>query len=75
MVEAEKSALAEMGKMTAPIDHFTVFAILATVSPPPPEPDAPLWWWVILILIVALIAIFLFIRKYAFTSGNDTDKT
>ncbi|UCD09647.1 MAG: DUF11 domain-containing protein [Dehalococcoidales bacterium] len=32
----ETSGLAELGKITAPVEHFTVFALLAEVSPPLP---------------------------------------
>jgi hypothetical protein len=29
-----------VGKLTAPVDHFTIFAILAKLTPPPPAPAA-----------------------------------
>jgi len=37
-LEAESSVVAELGKLTAPVNHFTLFAVLASVSPPPPPP-------------------------------------
>jgi uncharacterized repeat protein (TIGR01451 family) len=40
-LEAESSSVAELGKLTAPVNHFTIFAVLATVpetEPVPPEP-------------------------------------
>jgi uncharacterized repeat protein (TIGR01451 family) len=38
-LEAESSNVAELGKLTAPVNHFTVFAVLAQVTPPKePEP-------------------------------------
>jgi uncharacterized repeat protein (TIGR02543 family) len=40
-LEAESGVVAEVGKLTAPIDHFTIFAILAKVSPPPPPLPTP----------------------------------
>jgi hypothetical protein len=41
-LEAESGVVAEVGKLTAPIDHFTIFAVLAKVSPPaPPPPPTP----------------------------------
>jgi uncharacterized repeat protein (TIGR01451 family) len=42
-LETEAASVAELGKLTAPVNHFTVFAVLATVypEPPPPEPTPP----------------------------------
>ena len=48
-LEAESGVVAEIGKVTASVDHFTIFAVLAGVppppllppSPPPPAPPAP----------------------------------
>jgi hypothetical protein len=33
-LEAENNVVAELGTLTSPVNHFTVFAILATVTPP-----------------------------------------
>ncbi len=41
-LETEPSNVAELGRLTAPVNHFTVFAVLAKVTPqtgPPPEPE------------------------------------
>jgi len=41
-LETESSAVAEIGKLTASVNHFTTFAILAKVSiQPPPTPQWP----------------------------------
>jgi uncharacterized repeat protein (TIGR01451 family) len=40
-LETENSVVAEMGKLTAPVNHFTTFAILATVAEPQPAPESP----------------------------------
>jgi len=40
-LEAESDVVAEVGKLTAPVEHFTLFAVLASVSPPPPPAPAP----------------------------------
>ena len=37
-LEAESDVVAEVGKLTAPVDHFSIFAVLAEVAPPPPPP-------------------------------------
>ena len=39
-LETEATSVAELGKLTAPVNHFTVFAVLAKVTMPqlPPEP-------------------------------------
>jgi len=38
-LETETTSVAELGKLRAPVGHFTIFAVLATVSvPTPPEP-------------------------------------
>jgi uncharacterized repeat protein (TIGR01451 family) len=41
-LDTETTSVAELGKLTAPVNHFTVFAVLATVGaePPPPEPTS-----------------------------------
>jgi hypothetical protein len=38
-LDTESSSVAELGKLTAPVEHFTVFAVLATVAAPAPEPE------------------------------------
>jgi hypothetical protein len=38
-LEAESGEVAEIGKLTAPVEHFTIFAVLASVPPPPPLPS------------------------------------
>jgi len=42
-LEAEATNVAELGKLTAPVYHFTIFAVLAKVAPEPPpaKPVAP----------------------------------
>jgi hypothetical protein len=40
-LEPEGGVVAGEGKLTAPVDHFTVFAILAKLNPPPPPPPSP----------------------------------
>jgi hypothetical protein len=40
-LEAESGMVAEIGKLTAPVDHFTTFAVIASVPPPPLPPPAP----------------------------------
>ncbi len=40
-LEPESGVVAEVGKLTIPINHFTVFAVLAIVSPPVPEEAPP----------------------------------
>ena len=40
-LEPEAGVVAEVGKLSAPVNHFTIFAILATVAPPPPPAPAP----------------------------------
>ncbi len=41
-LQTETTSVAELGKLTAPVDHFTVFAVLAEVAiPVPPEPTPP----------------------------------
>jgi uncharacterized repeat protein (TIGR01451 family) len=38
-LEAEATSVAELGKLTAPVNHFTIFAILAEVPASEPEPE------------------------------------
>lgn len=40
-LEAESNVVAEVGRLSAPVDHFTFFAVLASVSPPPVSPPPP----------------------------------
>ncbi len=43
-LEAEDGVVAELGRLTASVDHFTIFAVLASVPPPPlllPPPPVP----------------------------------
>jgi hypothetical protein len=40
-LEPEGGVVAGVGKLTAPVDHFTIFAILAKLTPPPPPPPPP----------------------------------
>jgi type IV pilus assembly protein PilA len=40
-LEPESGVVAGLGEITAPVDHFTVFAVLAKVSPAPPTPPTP----------------------------------
>jgi uncharacterized repeat protein (TIGR01451 family) len=35
-LDTESSVVAEIGKLTSPVNHFTIFAILAKVAEPPP---------------------------------------
>jgi archaellum component FlaF (FlaF/FlaG flagellin family) len=43
-LETEATNVAELGKLTTPVNHFTVFAVLATVAPAPPPPEpTPKW--------------------------------
>lgn len=37
-LKPEGGVVAGEGKLTAPVDHFTIFAILAELNPPPPPP-------------------------------------
>jgi uncharacterized repeat protein (TIGR01451 family) len=37
-LDTESTSVAELGKLTAAVNHFTVFAVLATVPAPQPEP-------------------------------------
>ena len=39
-LEAEGGVVAGLGSLAAPVEHFTLFAVLANVSPPPPPPAA-----------------------------------
>ncbi len=40
-LEPETGGVAELGKVTAPVNHFTVFAVLARVAPREPKPEPP----------------------------------
>ena len=40
MLQEEKDVVAELGKLSAPIDKFSIFAILAQIISPPSEPPA-----------------------------------
>lgn len=40
-LEAESGVVAEIGKLIASVDHFTTFAVLASVPPPPLTPPSP----------------------------------
>jgi len=40
-LKPEGGVVAGEGKLTAPVDHFTIFAILAELTPPPPPPSSP----------------------------------
>ena len=40
-LEPESGVVAEVGKLTVPINHFSVFAVLAIVSPPASAPPPP----------------------------------
>jgi uncharacterized repeat protein (TIGR01451 family) len=43
-LETVATSVAELGKLTAPVSHFTVFAVLATVAPAPPPPEPTPQW-------------------------------
>jgi len=40
-LEAESDVVAKVGRLSAPVEHFTLFAVLASVSPPAPAPSPP----------------------------------
>lgn len=40
-VESQQGGVAELGTMTAPIMHFTPFAVVVTLAPPVPPPPPP----------------------------------
>jgi hypothetical protein len=40
-LKPEGGVVAGEGTLTAPVEHFTIFAILAEITPPPPPPESP----------------------------------
>jgi hypothetical protein len=70
-LESESGVVAEVGRVTAPVEHFTIFAVLATAEPapsepivPPSEPIVPFWWPIILFLLALIVLIWWLLRKY-----------
>ncbi len=67
-LKGEIGVVAEVSKLTAPIDHFTIFAILAEVAPadhgPGILPLVKINWWIILIFLAASIIAWRVVRKY-----------
>jgi len=69
-LEPESGRVAEVGRASAAVDHFTVFAVLAEVSPAPTPPTkAPFEWtkvfmWIFVALILLIILIWWLLRKY-----------
>ena len=62
----ESGVVAELGKITAPVDHFSVFAVLAKVTPATVEvPESVnLEWWIIGPIIAFLIAVWFIVTRY-----------
>ena len=70
-LEPESGSLAELGRLTAPTDHFTIFAVLAEVTPASPQPSflqtLQTWWWLVLLLLLTMaFIIWRLVRKYIF---------
>jgi VCBS repeat-containing protein len=65
-LKSESGSLAELGRLTAPTDHFTIFAVLATVISQPAS-FLQTWWWLVLILVLTMaFIIWRLVRKYVF---------
>jgi hypothetical protein len=68
ILEPESGRVAEVGKASAAVNHFTLFAVLADVSPASPTTAHFEWtkalWWILLILIFLILLMLWLLRRY-----------
>ena len=70
----ESGTVAELGKITAPVNHFSLFAVLVKITPAMAEvSESPThYWWIIGLIITILVSVWFIVKKYVM--GSKTEK-
>jgi hypothetical protein len=68
-LKPESGSIAELGKLTALTDHFTIFAVLAEVTPASPQSGflqtlQTLWWLILIFFLALAFIIWRLVKKY-----------
>ena len=66
-LESENSVVSERGMLTANVNHFTAFAVLATEPTPIIEIIKRYLWLVLILLLLLVIIIYWLLKKYVFS--------
>ena len=68
---SQADTIAEVGKIRAQVEHFSNFAVLATVQPAPTEQRTSLWWLILLILLALAGIIWWLSKRYILAKSNN----